>query len=328
MDHVALAGTRVLVAGGERRAAEALGAELRGAGSAAVEIAATLDEVAARAATAAPHVVLVLGAAEPAQALLDPLGLGEGPPVIAVAELTGGERLGEEGLARLALLVERRALRTRVAELEAIVAGQVRTAFREAEAVRLDALDRLLRAAEYRDDNTPEHAERVGVLVARLARAMALPDRVVRVLRRAAPVHDLGKIAIPDEILLKPGPLTPEEFAVVQTHPVLGARVLAGSGVDVFELAEQVVRSHHERWDGGGYPDGLAGDAIPVSARILHVADVFDVLLHERPYKEAWTPGQAVAEIQAGAGTQFDPEVVRAFEALGPAAWGAGRQSS
>jgi hypothetical protein len=328
MDHVALAGTRVLVAGGERRAAEALGAELRGAGSAAVEIAATLDEVAARAATAAPHVVLVLGAAEPAQALLDPLGLGEGPPVIAVAELTGGERLGEEGLARLALLVERRALRTRVAELEAIVAGQVRTAFREAEAVRLDALDRLLRAAEYRDDNTPEHAERVGVLVARLAREMGLPDRVVRVLRRAAPLHDLGKIAIPDEILLKPGPLTPEEFAVVQTHPVLGARVLAGGASDVFELAEQVVRSHHESWDGGGYPDGLAGDAIPVSARIVHVADVFDVLLHERPYKEAWTPGQAVAEIQAGAGTQFDPEVVRAFEALGPAAWGAGPQSS
>jgi hypothetical protein len=328
MDHVALAGTRVLLAGGERRAAEALRAELRGAGSAAVEIAATLDEVGARAAAAAPHAVLVLGAAEPVRAQLDPLGLGEGPPVIAVAELTGGDRLGAEGLTRLGLVVEQRALRTRVAELEAIVAGQVRTAFREAEAVRLDALDRLLRAAEYRDDNTPEHAERVGALAARLARAMALPDRVVRVLRRAAPLHDLGKIAIPDEILLKPGPLTPEEFAVVQTHPVLGARVLAGGASDVFELAEQVVRSHHESWDGGGYPDGLAGDAIPVSARIVHVADVFDVLLHERPYKEAWTPGQAVAEIQAGAGTQFDPEVVRAFEALGPAAWGAGRQSS
>jgi HD-GYP domain-containing protein (c-di-GMP phosphodiesterase class II) len=328
MDHVALAGTRVLVAGGERHAAEALAAELREAGGAAVEIAAAREEVAARAAAGAPDAVLVLGRADPVRALLDPLHLGEGPAVVALAEVTGGERLGPEGLARLGLVLEHRALRGQVAELEAIVAGQAREAFRDADAVRLDALDRLLRAAEYRDDNTPEHAERVGALAARLARAMALPDRVVRILRRAAPLHDLGKIAIPDEILLKPGPLTPEEYAVVQTHPVLGARVLAGGGSDVFELAEEVVRSHHERWDGGGYPDGSAGADIPVAARIVHVADVFDVLLHERPYKEAWAPGQAVAEVQAGAGTQFDPDVVRAFEALGPAVWGAGPESS
>jgi HD-GYP domain-containing protein (c-di-GMP phosphodiesterase class II) len=114
----------------------------------------------------------------------------------------------------------------------------------------------------------------------------------------------------------------------VQTHAVLGARVLAGGGTEVYEVAEQVARAHHERWDGRGYPDGLAGEAIPLVARIVHVADVFDVLLHERPYKEAWTVQQATAEIRAGAGTQFDPAVVEAFTALGPAAWTAGPESS
>ena len=124
---------------------------------------------------------------------------------------------------------------------------------------------------------------------------------------------------MPDSILLKPGRLDPEEYAVIQTHAVLGARVLADSRSDIFEVAEQVVRSHHERWDGTGYPDGLAEAAIPIVARVVHLADVFDVLLHERPYKEAWTVDQAVAEIRAGSGTQFDPDVVAAFEALGPA---------
>jgi putative two-component system response regulator len=132
---------------------------------------------------------------------------------------------------------------------------------------------------------------------------------------------------VPDSILLKPGRLDPEEYAVIQTHAVLGARVLADSRSDIFEVAEQIVRSHHERWDGTGYPDGLAEAAIPIVARVVHVADVFDVLLHERPYKEAWTVDQAVAEIRSGSGTQFDPDVVAAFAALGPATWAAGSVS-
>jgi putative two-component system response regulator len=269
----------------------------------------------------------VLGPAEPVRAVLDPLGLDTGPPVVGLEELGGEGRLGNGGLAHLRLLLEHRAMRARLAELEAIVASQALAAFRDTETVRLDALDRLAQAAEYRDDNTPEHTQRVGALAARLGRALGLADRTVGVLRRAAPLHDLGKIAIPDSLLLKPGPLDPEEFAVIQTHAVLGARVLSDSRSDIFEMAEQVVRSHHERWDGGGYPDGLRGDAIPVVARIVHVADVFDVLLHERPYKEAWTVGQAAAEIRAGAGTQFDPDVVEAFVALGPERWAAGSES-
>jgi len=263
----------------------------------------------------------VLGAAEPVREVLDPLGLEAGPPVVAVQVLTGERRLGRAGVEHLRLMVEHRAMRARLAELDAIVASQAIAAAREAETVRLDALDRLAQAAEYRDDNTPEHTQRVGALSARLARGLGLPDRTVRILRRAAPLHDLGKIAIPDAILMKRGTLDPEEYALVQTHAVLGARVLSDSRSDVFGIAEQVVRSHHERWDGGGYPDGLAGGDIPVVARIVHLADVFDVLLHERPYKEAWTVEQAAAEIRSGAGTEFDPDVVHAFEALGPARW-------
>ena len=138
---------------------------------------------------------------------------------------------------------------------------------------------------------------------------------------RAAPLHDIGKIAIPDSILLKPGRLTEEEFEVVKTHAVLGARVLANGDSEVLRMAEAIALHHHERWDGDGYPGGLTADAIPIAARLVHLADVFDVLVHERPYKESWTVDAAVAEIERGAGTDFDPEAVRAFDELGPDVW-------
>jgi putative two-component system response regulator len=146
---------------------------------------------------------------------------------------------------------------------------------------------------------------------------------MVWLLRHAAPLHDLGKIAVPDSILLKPGRLTDEEFEVVKTHAVLGARVLAGAESEVLQTAERIARHHHERWDGTGYPDALAGEDIPIEARLVHVADVFDVLVHERPYKDSWTVEAAVEEIRRGAGTQFAPAAVEAFEALGPAVWAA-----
>ena len=225
-------------------------------------------------------------------------------------------------------MLELRAARARLAELEAIVASQALAAFRDTEAVRVDTLERLARAAEYRDDNSPEHMQRVAALAARMARHLGQDDRAVTLIRHGAPLHDLGKIAVPDSILLKPGRLEPEEFEVVKTHSVLGARVLADSGSEVLGVAEQIARSHHERWDGDGYPDGLAGEAIPLVARIVGVADVFDVLLHERPYKEAWTVEDAAREIRAGAGTQFDPGVVAAFDALGAGSWTAGIESS
>ncbi len=192
---------------------------------------------------------------------------------------------------------------------------------RDLEAAGVDLLHRLGAAAEYRDDNTHEHTQRVGELAARLARNLGHDDRTVWHIRQAAPLHDLGKIAVPDNILLKPGRLTDTEFEVVKTHAVLGARVLAGGESDLLQTAERVARTHHERWDGTGYPDGLAGQAIPIEGRLVHVADVFDVLVHERPYKESWTVEAATEEIRRGAGTQFDPDVVAAFDGLGASAW-------
>jgi putative two-component system response regulator len=290
-----------------------------------------VELVAAQAAAAQPQVVLSLGDTDPdaVRARLDPLGLDAGPPVVAVAELAAnGRPLDEWGVRRLKLVLEHREMRTRLGELEAIVAGQVLNSFREAEATRVDTLRRLALAAEYRDDNSPEHTQRVAVLAARMARHLGESDRAVLLVRQAAPLHDLGKIAIPDSILLKPGRLEPEEFEVVKTHSVLGARVLAEGGSEVLGTAEQIARSHHERWDGTGYPDGLAGREIPLVARLVAVADVFDVLVHERPYKEAWTVEDAAGEIRAGAGTQLDPDVVAAFDALGAGSWTAGLESS
>jgi putative two-component system response regulator len=153
---------------------------------------------------------------------------------------------------------------------------------------------------------------------ARLARGLGLSEDDVALIGRAAPLHDIGKIAIPDSILLKPGRLTDEEFEVVKTHAVLGARVLAGGASALLQTAESIARHHHERWDGAGYPERLAADAIPVAARIVHVADVFDVLVHERPYRESFTTAAATEEITRGAGTDFDPEIVAVFARIGP----------
>jgi putative two-component system response regulator len=138
----------------------------------------------------------------------------------------------------------------------------------------------------------------------------------VTLLRHAAPLHDVGKLAIPDCILLKPGRLTPEEFDVMKTHAELGARLLSSGSSRVLQTAAVIAATHHERWDGAGYPKGLAGDAIPLVGRIVAVADVFDALTHDRPYKQAWPIERACAEIERSAGGQFDPRVVVAFRAL------------
>ena len=316
----AIAGMRLLLAGDDSRLRELRGA-VSLAGAVATACGDDPGEVAAAAASELPVAVLTVGDAGALRERLDPLGLGEGPEVVEVEELTGGGRFDAPAARRLRALVDRRALRDRQAELESIVAAQALARRRDAEAGALDALRRLATAAEFRDDNTREHTERVAGLAARLARHLGLDDRTVWLVRQAAPLHDLGKIAVPDTVLLKPGRLTDEEFEVVKTHAVLGARVLAGSESDVVRAAERVARSHHERWDGAGYPDGLAGVDIPIEGRLVHVADVFDVLVHERPYKESWTVEAAAEEIRRGAGMQFDPDVVGAFEALGAGAW-------
>jgi putative two-component system response regulator len=146
-----------------------------------------------------------------------------------------------------------------------------------------------------------------------MAEGLGLSIDLVSTLRLAAPLHDVGKVAMPDGILLKPGPLTPDEFERIKTHTITGARLLSGSRCDVTKVAEEVALNHHERWDGTGYPNGLREVEIPISGRIVSVADVFDALTHERPYKSAWSVADAVVEIESQAAHQFDPDVVEAF---------------
>ena len=183
-------------------------------------------------------------------------------------------------------------------------------------AAQLEILDKLALSAEYRDDQTGEHTRRVGRIAAELARRRGLPeDRVVH-LRRAAPLHDVGKIGVPDDVLLKPGELTEEEMATMRRHTIIGEKILSGSQFPILQMSQTIARSHHENWNGEGYPDGLSGTEIPLPARIVQVADVFDSLTHERPYKDAWPVERAVDHLRQGRGSEFDPDVVDALFSL------------
>lgn len=171
----------------------------------------------------------------------------------------------------------------------------------------------LMRAAEHRDADTGDHIARVSAYVGLIAEAMGLPPAESRQMSLAATMHDVGKIAVPDAILLKPGSLTPEERREMEQHADRGRRILAGSASPVMRLAAEIAVSHHERWDGTGYPHRLSGEAIPLAGRIVAVADVFDALTTERPYKEAWSPERARAYLLESVGAHFDPSVVSAF---------------
>ncbi|MBA2725262.1 MAG: response regulator [Actinobacteria bacterium] len=180
------------------------------------------------------------------------------------------------------------------------------------EQAKVETLERLALAAELRDDATGQHTQRVGRVSALLAAALGLPDDKVELIRRAAPLHDIGKIATPDSILLKSGPLTPVEWEVMKRHTSDGGRLLSNSKDPALRLAHIIACTHHERWDGSGYA-GTSGDDIPLEGRIVAVVDVFDALTHQRPYKEAWSLESAIAEITSQSGRQFDPFVVEAF---------------
>ncbi|MFT2719014.1 HD domain-containing phosphohydrolase [Deinococcus sp. A31D244] len=173
-----------------------------------------------------------------------------------------------------------------------------------------EVVTRLAMAAEYRDDTTGEHTRRVGRMAALIALALGWPPEQAGVLSIAARLHDVGKIGIPDSVLLKTSTLAPEEFQQMQTHTLIGARILSGGRSELLRMAEEIARTHHERWDGSGYPSGLRGNEIPVTGRIVAVADVFDALTQARPYKVAWTPAEAAEEIRRQRGTHFDPLVV------------------
>jgi putative two-component system response regulator len=221
-----------------------------------------------------------------------------------------------EVLLRVGNLLQTRRLQRALEDRNHDLQRWVRARTADLEEARKETLERLALAAEYRDDDTAQHTKRVGRTAALLARQLGLAADTIEHLRLAAPLHDVGKIGIPDAVWLRPGKLADHEREMLEEHTTIGARILAGSRSPILRLAEQIARTHHERWDGTGYPQGLAGDAIPLAGRITAVADVFDVLAHPRPHKKAWPLDQAVQEIVDQSGRQFDPEVVSAFRRL------------
>ena len=217
---------------------------------------------------------------------------------------------------RIANLLQIRHLHLELQEQNLHLEQKVADRTREVAAAKDEILARLAMAAEFRDDQTGEHTQRVGLTAALVAENLGLPPEEIRLIRSAAPLHDVGKIGIPDSVLLKPGPLDAREREMMRRHTEIGARLVSRSDTATLKMAEQIAATHHEHWDGEGYGSGLSGEDIPICGRIVAVTDVFDALTHERPYKEAWPVDAALDEIRSQRGKQFDPAVVDAFIAV------------
>jgi putative two-component system response regulator len=190
---------------------------------------------------------------------------------------------------------------------------RVRERTEDLKKAKRETLKLLGRIGEYRDDMTGSHTQRVGKLARRLAEKIGLSHDHADMIAIAAPLHDIGKIGIADTILLKPGRFEAHEFEQMKEHTVIGARMLEGSSFTVLKLAQIIAKSHHEKWDGSGYPEGLSEKQIPIEARIVALADFYDALTHERPYKKAWSTEETLEEILRQRGKHFDPDVVDAF---------------
>jgi len=186
-------------------------------------------------------------------------------------------------------------------------------AHRKLQQAHRETIHRLVIASEYRDEDTGDHIVRMAAYSALIAAEIGLPGQEVEQIRMAAPMHDVGKIGIPDGILLKPGKLTREEFETIKGHTLIGARILAGSRSDLLCLAKDIALNHHEKWNGEGYPAGLAGEDIPLAGRIVAVADVFDALTSKRPYKEPFSVEKAVGIMRDEGGAHFDPALLDVF---------------
>ncbi|MFL5494143.1 MAG: HD domain-containing phosphohydrolase [Gemmatimonadales bacterium] len=220
----------------------------------------------------------------------------------------------DEVLLRIRNLLETGRLYRELNNQNQALEQRVRERMAELEGASLDTLERLAIAAEFRDDETGRHTERVGEIAALLGAVLGLPEESVFLIRRAAPLHDVGKIGIPDAILRKPGPLTGEEWEVMKGHARIGARILSGGRSGVVRFAEEIALSHHEQWDGQGYPGGLGGEEIPLAGRLVMVADVFDALTSDRVYRKAWPVDKVMAYIRQYAGKRFDPRIAALLE--------------
>ena len=223
-----------------------------------------------------------------------------------------------EVLTRIRNMAEVHLLHRRLKEQNRDLDELVRERTQELLETQLEILRRLGRAAEFRDNETGLHVTRMSRYTHLLALASGMAPGAAEELLHAAAMHDLGKIGVPDQILFKPGKLDPEEWTLMRAHTTIGAELLSGHASPLLETARVVALTHHERWDGTGYPQGLAGEAIPLAGRIAAIADVFDALTSDRPYKQAWPFEQAVAEIRRSAGSHFDPMLVERFLAILP----------
>ncbi len=224
----------------------------------------------------------------------------------------------EEMLARINNILEVRMLHNSAHQEKKSLENQVVERSQELKQYQVEIIHRLARAAEYRDNETGMHVIRISKLCERLAQGMDLDEHRCHLIRHASPMHDIGKIGIPDHILLKPGKLNPQEWAIMQTHAEIGALILSGSESEFLQMAEVIAGNHHERWDGSGYPRGLKSDEIPRVARIVTVCDVYDALTSDRPYKKAWSIEDTVEEMQSQSGKLFDPDILQIFMDLLP----------
>ncbi len=214
---------------------------------------------------------------------------------------------------RIKNMIETAILHKQVQNQNKILETKVQERTKELRDTRLDIIQRLAHAAECRDLETGAHIVRMSQYCFELAKAVGMNDLQCELVLNASPLHDVGKIGIPDQILLKPAKLTPEEWETMKKHTTIGAQLLSGSHSPLMKMAEMIALTHHERWDGTGYPKGLKNEDIPLVGRICSICDVFDALTSERPYKKAWTVEAALDQIKKDSGTYFDPHLVEVF---------------
>jgi len=223
-----------------------------------------------------------------------------------------------EVLCRIRNIIEVHLLHTQIQTQNKILEEKVSERTQQLYNTQIDVISRLARAIEYRDSETGMHVVRMSRYAVCLAEESHVPAEVCSTLMNASPLHDIGKIGIPDSILLKPGKLSPEEWEIMKTHTTIGAELLTGIDSTFLAMAKIIALTHHEKWDGSGYPQGLSNDSIPILGRICGISDVFDALTSKRPYKNAWSADDAFDEINKCSGSHFDPELAANFIKIRP----------
>ena len=219
---------------------------------------------------------------------------------------------------RISNMIEMRLIHLEMEKQNMILEAKVKQRTRELQETHLDIIRRLARAAEFRDNDTGMHIVRMSKYCATFAKALGLNEDECELILHATPLHDVGKIGIPDRILLKPGPLTNDEYEIMKTHTTIGAQLLTGSNSSIMQMAQEIALTHHEKWDGAGYPQGLKGKEIPLVGHICAVCDVFDALTSVRPYKKAWPVEVAINEMVKLKGAHFNPHLINRFVEILP----------